>query len=84
MTDEQIERYTVITKKVPIFGDNYKQSDGFKKQKRNAKKMNVLRRKAIYERGYKLETIYPLSLEKLEGLLNGSYRFNEYEELEKV
>lgn len=82
-TFKDIEYYQPITKRVERFSESYKQSVGFKKQKRKAKNINTRRQEAIHGRGYKLELIYPLSLEKLEGLLNGKYRFNDWGELEK-
>lgn len=84
MDFKDIEYYEPITKKVQIFGESYKQSVVFKKQKRKAKNINSLRQEAIHGRGYKLDLIFPLSLEKLEGLLNGKYRFNDWNELEIV
>lgn len=80
----EIEYFQPITKRVERFGESYRQSIAFKQQKRAAKNINALRQEAIHGRGYKLDVIYPLSLEKLEGLLNSEYVFNDWNELIKA
>ncbi|EMN1411727.1 hypothetical protein ROS59_003786 [Enterobacter cloacae] len=83
-TTKEIEYYQPITKRVKRFGESYRQSNAFKQQKRAANNINTHRQEAIHGRGYKLDVIYPLSLEKLEGLLNGEYVFNDWNELIKA
>lgn len=52
-----------------------------RKRKAYAKEINPLRQEAIHERGFKLDLIFPLSIEQLKGLLSGALKYNEFEEL---
>ncbi|MFX0614066.1 hypothetical protein ABEL47_01720 [Escherichia coli] len=52
-----------------------------RKRRAHAKQINILRQEAVHERGFKLDLIFPLSIEELKWLLSGVRRFNEYEEL---
>ncbi|XGI80689.1 hypothetical protein ACED16_02655 [Enterobacter hormaechei] len=50
------------------------------KATRNNKILNNLRQEAMYDKGYDMNLIFPLSAEQLTGLLKGDFKFNEYNE----
>ncbi|MBG0579365.1 MULTISPECIES: hypothetical protein [Enterobacter cloacae complex] len=51
-----------------------------RKRRAQAKIINKLRQEAIHEKGYDMKLILPLSADQLKDLINGTYKFNEYNE----